>query len=739
MKTKTLIAAIFFSGLIYAQEAKPDSEKTKEIENVTITKKVFQRKADRLIYDVASSPIAKGNTAFNLLKETPMVMSTDDKTLKITGKNNAVIFINGRKSNMNADALVEFLKNTPAENIQKIEVITTPGSEYQVESSEGIINIVLKKRMSDGFNGNMRMTNSTDYYNGTGAGLSLNYRKGKFGLSSNLNTNDNVRMQYYELNNGNISENINTKSTGYIKDPNQNLGGYLNMDYEINEKSNLALQFNSWANRSYGSDINLFNTISNNGSTSNSKTHSTDNSRSYNNSLNLNYELKTDSLGSKLNLNMAYLNFKRYGNSQNDTYNPPFNAIENLTSSIRQNTPQVINNISFLGDYTKNFEKDLSISVGGNYNYTETDNNLVLENRMSSGDYVLDPNLSKHFVYDENIFGVYATASKKFSDKFSAKIGSRYEYTDSKGTIVNENESIDRKYGNFLPYASLSFTPSENHVFSYTFSSRVRRPSFWELNPVRNYLTNTNYTQNNPFVKASAVYNQEFNYMFKSAYYINISYSQTNDNISQVPLQKKEEVDGEEINILRYIRTNFGKKYETSFVLGLNKSFFKQYLQTNINAGVQINRVDGSLSTDPITGENFPEFILKKTTYSPILQANNNIRLDKAKTWYFGLNYFYVGKQQIDIGMLKPLQSLDISLKKIWNNWTFAASARDILRTNIVKITDTQSTGNYNNIYQIQYDNRSITATITYNFGNQKLKKVRNVEGASDDIKNRTR
>lgn len=739
MKPKLLIAALFFSGLIYAQQAKQDSAKTKDIEAVTITKQVFKKQSDRLVYDVAASPVAKGNNAFSLLKVTPMVISTDDKTLKIAGKNNAVIYINGRKSNMNADSLVEFLKNTPAENIQKIEVITTPGSEFQVESSDGIINIILKKRMSDGLNGNLRMVNSDDYYNNTSAGVSLNYRKGKFGLSTNINTSENIRTQYYELNNGNINDNISTMSSGYIKDPNKNLGGYLNMDYELNDKSNLALQYNSWNNRSYNSEADLYNTISNNGAMFYSRTYSKDNSRSYNNSLNLNYELKTDSLGSKLNLNVAYLNFKRFGNSQNDTYSPPYINDTYLTSSIRQSTPQVINNISFLGDYTKNFKKDFSLAVGGNYNYTKTDNNVMLDALAGDGNYVPDSDLSKHFVYNENIFGVYLTANKKFSEKFSAKVGSRYEYTKSEGTVLNDNQSIERNYGNLLPYASISYAPADNHSFSYTFSSRVRRPSFWEINPVRNYLTNTNYTQNNPFVKASPVYNQEFNYMYKNAYYINIGYSQTNDNIAQVPLQKKETVNGEEINILRYIRTNFGKKYEINYIVGMNKSFFKQYLQTNINLGIQMNKVNGTLDTDPITGEKFPEFILNRTTYSPLIQANNNIRLDKAKSWFFGVNYFYIGKQQIDIGMLKPLQSLDLSIKKVWNNWTFAADARDILRTNIVKISDTQSTGNFNNIYQIQYDNRSYTATITYNFGNNKVKKIRDIENASDAIKNRTR
>jgi len=160
MKTQLLIAAIFFTGFTFAQEKKTDSLETKKIEEVVIKKQVFKKQSDRFVYDVAASPVTKGNTTFDLLRQTPLLSTTDDKTLKIAGKNNALIYINGRKSNMDAESLTQFLKNMPAENIQKIEVITVPGSEFQVESSDGIINIILKKKMGDGLNGNMRMANT---------------------------------------------------------------------------------------------------------------------------------------------------------------------------------------------------------------------------------------------------------------------------------------------------------------------------------------------------------------------------------------------------------------------------------------------------------------------------------------------------------------------------------------------------------------------------------------------------
>ncbi len=222
MKRTLLSIALIFGTFAFAQEKKSDTVKTKSIEGITLTKQVFKKQSDRFVYDVAASPVAKGNTTFDLLKQTPLLSSTDDKTLKIAGKNNALIYINGRKSNMDAESLVQFLKNTPAENIQKIEVITVPGSEFQVESSDGIINIVLKKKMSDGLNGNMRMSNTTNKYNGSQASFSANYRKGKLGVSASLSGGENIEAQTYTLRNGTAS--TSNESTGDIDDPNKNIG-----------------------------------------------------------------------------------------------------------------------------------------------------------------------------------------------------------------------------------------------------------------------------------------------------------------------------------------------------------------------------------------------------------------------------------------------------------------------------------------------------------------------------------
>ena len=736
---KLIISLSLLTGFVaFAQKGeKSDSTKVKDIQEVVMTKKVFKKESDRFVYDVASSPVTKGNTAFGLLKETPLVSSTDDKTLRIAGKSNAVIYINNRVTQMDADGLVEFLKNMPAENIQKIEVITMPGSEFNVESTDGIINIVLKKKATDGLNGNLRLTNEQNYHNSTGAGVSLNYRKDKLGINANINTSENIEEKYFILTNGN--QDASNRSEGNITDPNKNLGGYLNIDYQLNDKSSLALTYNSRANKSNNSTINFFNTTRDNltNEVQYSWTRSNEDAKSYNNSVNLNYELKTDTLGSKLNLNVAGLLYKRFQSSNNSTFIADrYQNQLDQTLLIEQNQPQFINNFSATADYIKKFKNDFTVALGGNFNRTNTDN----DTQYNAFDFrtQLSESNPNHFLYEENILGTYVTIEKVFSPKFSGKIGTRFEYTQSEGNSDNAQDerlkNIKRNYNKLLPFLSANYAISDNNNISYSFSSRMKRPSFWELNPVKTLLTEFNYTQNNPFVKASSIYSHELTYMYKSSYFLILNHSLIKDAITEVPLQGV--IDGK--NQLRYIRTNFGNNQEMSAMLGMQKTFFKGYLTSNFNIGMQRNVNNASLNEDPITGDIFPVYENNKSSNSLLIQTNNNIRLDKNKTWFLGVNYFYVDKQQIELGQLNQLMSLDLNIKKIWNQWTFSLDLDDVLNTQKIIINDVQDNGNFNTIDQNRYT-RGVKLTMVYNFGNQKVKKVRDIDSADKDIKNRTR
>ncbi|WP_343681215.1 outer membrane beta-barrel family protein [Chryseobacterium arthrosphaerae] len=752
MKTQIFIAALFFSGLVAAQ--KKDSLKVNSIEAVNIKKQVFKKQGDRLVYDVAASPIAKGTNTFNLLKQTPMISSIDGKTLKILGKSDAIIYINNKKTNMDSEALIEMLKSTPSEDIQKIEVITVPGSEFQVESKEGVINIVMKKNKNNGYNGTMKMQNEQGYYNNPNAGGSFNFRQGKWSGNSNFRMGSWTERQKYTLSNGDPT--FRNESYGSNDDPNKNFGGGFNIDYEISKKQSLGLSYNMRYNKSFNSILDMTNWQ--NGKLSN-RTVNHEDAQTRNHSFNLNYEIKTDSIGSKLTSNVSYLWFNRDKVSFNESF-PLNNDKNNKYSALHQSVPQIINNYAANIDYLKKTAKGATWLMGISYNHTNTDND-TRQDVLQNGSFVPDSKQTNHFIYKENILGIYLNYERKLSEKLSGKIGARYEMTRSTGDIL-EKTGFERNYNNLLPYLNLNYAINSDHNLSYTFSSRIRRPRFWELNPSRTYFTPDNYTQNNPFVLAAKFYNQELNYMYKNAFYANLSFTMVDDAAASdlLPLQgiltkPKRDENGniiydqqgnmimEKTRFLRYIRTNYGKNREINLTLGMNKSWFNDIWTTNYSMNLSYSTFTGGVWQDPTSQlgpyetEELEPYIVDVKNYNMSLTINNIIRLSSKKDWFLGVNYFFGSKVAMEGGTIGSRQSFDLSLKKIIGDWTVVAEVNDLFNQSFYRVEGIQPNGKYNNITNFNYP-RLISIGVTYNFGNQKLKNTREMKSANDAVKSRT-
>ncbi|MGU9937826.1 outer membrane beta-barrel protein [Empedobacter brevis] len=705
-----------------------------DLKEVVIAKKVFQKKADRFVFDVSNSSVAKGNDAFNLLKQTPLVSSTDGKNLKILNKSDVIIYINGRKSNMDNEAVIEMLKNTPSENIQKIEVITTPGSEFSVEANTGVINIVMKTATTNGLNGNVRFVDQQAYFNSQRLNAGLNYRKDKLAINSGIYTGNNKSREKNILSNGN--DHFINESRGIVDDPNTNVGGNVGFDYELAKNQNIGLTYNFRYNKSFGSKFKLDNYYNHEFK---NQTINLENAQTRNHSFNLNHEVRIDSLGSKLVTNASFLNYKREMRSTNTTIPADNENIE----IFRQNVPQIINNFSANADYTLKTKNENTWLFGGSYTFTKTDNDTKQENFVNEN-FITDETLSNHFLYKENIAGLYLTFEKQVSEKFSGKIGTRFEITKTDGDILDKNNSFKNNYNNILPYLSLNYAVHQNHNLSYSFSSRVRRPAFWELNPSRVYLTQTNYIQNNPFMMSSKYYKQEFNYLYKNAYFFNAEFEYIDDATSQLPLQGtvKNLETGETTEFLRYIRMNYGNKKSLNLSVGMNKSFYDGIWSTNYILVYMYQTYRGTINSDPTYipkpgfEENLSPYVVDRQSSNIYFKLDNTIRLSSKKDWFLGINYWYLSPFEIELGKLGKQHSFDVNIKKIWNNWTLMFEAYDLFNTNITTINGKQENGNFNNVWQQSY-NREFSISLSYKFGNQKLKKSRQIDEANSTIKSR--
>ena len=144
-------------------------------------KPVVEVKPDRLVYNADQDVSNAGGTAQDVLRKAPLLAVDGDGNVKMRGSGNFKVLVNNKPSPTLARNLAEALKSIPAENIQSVEVITTPSAKYDGEGTAGIINIVLKKGVNQAVNGRLSVSSGN---RNSALNSSLNFRQGKLNFTS---------------------------------------------------------------------------------------------------------------------------------------------------------------------------------------------------------------------------------------------------------------------------------------------------------------------------------------------------------------------------------------------------------------------------------------------------------------------------------------------------------------------------------------------------------------------------
>ena len=132
---------------------------------------------DRNSYQVKQIAPAATN-ASEVLQATPSVDVDGDGKVSLRGNESVAIQINGRPAPIRGEQLGAYLKNLPANVLDRIEVITTPSARQDPEGMAGIINIVLKENVDLGLSGGFLTSASpAQRYNASG---NLGYQAGRF-------------------------------------------------------------------------------------------------------------------------------------------------------------------------------------------------------------------------------------------------------------------------------------------------------------------------------------------------------------------------------------------------------------------------------------------------------------------------------------------------------------------------------------------------------------------------------
>lgn len=513
----------------------------KDLSGVTVTSKkpMVEVKADKTILNVEGTINAVGNDGLELLRKSPGVMVDKDDNLSLSGKNGVRIYIDGKPSPLSGTDLAAYLKSLQSSQIEAIEIITNPSAKYEAAGNAGIINIKLKKNLTIGTNGSVTAGYNIGTYARYNAGVSLNYRNTKVNLFGSYNFSEGIN----EFNIRSLRTGADSSFDQSNTITNYNKGSHnfkTGMDYFINKKSTIGVVINgniSDNKTTTDGPMKIIYTPTNVVDRMVIATGDNKMKRS-NVNFNANYRYAVTG-GSELNIDLDYGFFNLRNNQlqPNDYYNGN-GTIKQYSTSNRMVSPTDINVYSLKVDYEQNFKKG-KLGYGGKIGFVNTDNNF---NRTSvEGSKTTSEN--NVFTYNENINAAYVNYNRAFKG-FMIQAGVRLENTNSKGhstgTINNGmpnnfDSSVSRSYVGLFPSAAVTFNKNPMNQWGITFSRRIDRPAYQDLNPFEFRLNDYTYMKGNTQLKPQ--YTNSFGITNTYKYKLNtrLNYSHVKDMFAQLP------------------------------------------------------------------------------------------------------------------------------------------------------------------------------------------------------------
>lgn len=675
--------------------------------SIVAQKPFIERKMDKLVLNVASSSSSAGNTALEVLEKAPGVTIDKDDNISMKGKPGVLIMLDGKPTYMSSTDVANMLRNMQSDQIETIELITSPSARYDAAGTSGIINIKTKKSKNMGLNGTLTAGGGygeTSKYNG---GTNLNFRKGKFnafgnynyannGRINNLNLNREVDFQdtltsFKQLNNWDNRRFSNSYKAGvdFFINANHTVGILVNgYDNKNDEKSSNSTLRNNNFNQSEAIDIIA----------SNKETYS-------NIAYNMNYKGTLDTLGKELTIDLDYSNY----NGMQDELRNNFYTLSSGSAKnplyIKNYAPSNINVRSIKADYTQPLSKATKLEAGVKTSWVKTDNDLLLA-RLSGTNWIADQDYTNHFIYDENIYAGYLNFATEIKNT-GIQLGLRAEQTQSTGNSVTKNELTERNYLEFFPSISLSQKISKDHQLGLSYSRRIDRPAYDNLNPFLNFLDEYTFQKGNPLLRPQFTSSFDLSHTYKGGITTSLNYSRTKD--AMIPVTEQED----ETKRTYAIRRNI----DLQEVLGLNiYAPIPVAKWWNINNNVQVFYMGFKAKSN--SGEDL-------NSGQTAITYNMDHSFTVSKTFTAETSVQYQSPLQYGIFKIQSQTVLNAGLRKSFmdKKASIRLSINDIFNTRRERISTTYQNMNLN--FTEKGETQVARLTLSYNFGKKDVKDAR--------------
>jgi hypothetical protein len=508
----------------------PSTKQLKEV-SVTAMRPVVKQEIDRISYDVQADPETKTQTVLDMLRKVPLITVDASDNIQLKGSGNYKILINGKPSSLVAHNPSDVFKSMPASNIERIEVITTPPAKYDAEGLAGILNIITKKKIDQGYNGSVNVRENSVY--GPGAGGSFTLKAGKFGLSSYVGVGDRAKQTSTTANTlETFAPLTNLQQSG----ANSNSGKYIyssfELSYELDSLNLITASFDYYHNKSNSGNTQMSQLFDGSGLLTQNYNLINDGTSSYTGTdLGINYQL-----GFKRNKQQLLTASYKFSNSPNDQFNnisiinrlnygqPDYTQTNN--AGTKEQTAQI--------DYVHPLKK-LNIEGGVKGIFRSNTSNFQTANQDSSGAYRVVPENTNNFNYEQNVYSFYNTYQYTAGD-WGIKAGVRVEHTTINADFLSVGAAVDNGYSNVIPSISVQRKLKNNASFTFGFTNRIQRPDISELNPFVDRTNPKFISTGNPDLQPVLNHSFELNYskFSKGSFNIGLNYSFADNTIQNI-------------------------------------------------------------------------------------------------------------------------------------------------------------------------------------------------------------
>jgi ferric enterobactin receptor len=677
----------------------------------------MQFSLDKRIFNVGKDLASRGGSASDVLDNIPSVSVGVEGEVNLRGSSNVRILINGRPSGLVGLNGTDGLRTIPANMIERVEIITNPSAKFEAEGMAGIINIILRKDRSKGFNGSFELSGGspTQY----GAGANLNYRQDKFNFFGNYNfrrrtgTSSGSKYQEFYFEDSTLVSLQDQRRDRSSKNHSIRFGSdYLLSD---NEVITGALLYR------YGKDENI-NTVTYRDAVGDAGPQMVrltedqipnyilrqDDEQEEEPTLeySINYDKKYKEEGHTLKIDMS---FQSNNESESSFFNEGFYEGELLSMPdiLSQRSANEEGQRQWRGqiDYTRPFDKKIKLESGLLGTFREIKNDFLVET-LEDGNWITEEGLSNNFIYNENVLGAYTNVGKDF-EKFSFQVGLRAEYSEIKTELIQTNQINERSYPNLFPSAFANYKLGSENTIQASYSRRIRRPRFWDLNPFFTFTDRRNFFSGNPNLNPEFTDSYEvghLKYWESGNIGTSIYYRHTTDKINRIQTQDIEN------------QTTVRRPENLGTQDNMGIEFIFAY------TGIKGVRLDGAVNGFRFISKGITEEGLDLSVDNYAWTSNLNAKVSFWKNGDIQMRMNYRAPRKTLQGSRKSMTSLNIAVSKdLTPDLTLTMSLSDAFNNR--RWRSTFEGDNFFEESDFQWRPRTFTTTINYRINKKKDRK----------------